>query len=138
LQIEDPPIIENEDETCKSHCISHNKEKNQMLKINMLSISLVGTFIGIGGIALYLTRSIISSRVRYFLPIPPIGVAAYVFVFNMFRFYNATLPSFSTVVIEMLLSKLAAASIFFFLVVSMTVSIWLVLSSSQDIIKNTW
>ena len=76
---------------------------------------------------LYFTRSLISSRVRYFLPMPPIGVAAYVFVFNMFNFYNASLPSFTDVLIDVLLSTLVAALIFFLSVVLMTVIIWVIL-----------
>jgi hypothetical protein len=130
-QIQYPLIIENEDEACERHPSRRNKKEinmdEQMLKVNVLSISLAGALIGLGGIALYFTRSFISSRVRYFLPIPPIGVAAYVFVFNMFRFYNATLPSCSDILIEVLLSTLTAASIFFLLVVLMIVSIWMIL-----------
>jgi hypothetical protein len=99
----------------------------QMLKVNMLSITLAGFFIGLGGIALYCARAFISSRVRYFLPIPPIGVAAYVFVFNMFKFYNASLPSFSAVIIDVLLSTLIAALAFFVLDVFMIVIIWAIL-----------
>jgi hypothetical protein len=133
-QIQYPLITENEDhedEACERHPSRHNKKKinmdEQMLKVNVLSISLAGALIGLGGIALFFTRSFISSRVRYFLPIPPIGVAAYVFVFNMFRFYNATLPSCSNILIEVLLSTLTAALIFFLLVVLMIVSIWMIL-----------
>ena len=34
-----------------------------------------------------------SKNIRFFLPIPPLGVAAYVFVFNMFSYYQGHLPS---------------------------------------------
>jgi hypothetical protein len=100
---------------------------DKILKVNVLSITLAGALIGLGGIVLYFTRSLISSRVRYFLPMPPIGVAAYVFVFNMFKFYNASLPSFSDILIDVLLSTLIAAVTFFLLVVLMTVIIWVIL-----------
>jgi hypothetical protein len=99
----------------------------QILKVNILAITLAGALIGLGGIALYFTRSFISSRIRYFLPIPPIGVAAYVFVFNMFKFYNASLPSFSYILIDVLLSTLTSALIFFLLVVVMILIIWMIL-----------
>ena len=99
----------------------------QILKVNLLAITSAGALIALGGIGLYFARFLISSRVRYFLPIPPIGVAAYVFVFNMFKFYNASLPSFPHILIEVLLSTLTAASVFLFLVVSMISIIWVIL-----------
>jgi hypothetical protein len=133
-RIQLPLIINNEDheeEEQESHPSRQNKKKinmdAQMLKVNMLSITLAGVFIGLGGIVLYFTRDFISSYVRFFLPIPPIGVAAYVFVFNMFKFYNATLPSFSAIVIDVLLSTLTAALVFFVLDVLMIVIIWAIL-----------
>lgn len=129
-----PLLIVNEEnggDEQERHSSRHNSKKikmdEQILKVNMLSITLAGALMGLGGIVLYFTRSLISSRVRYFLPMPPIGVAAYVFVFNMFKFYNASLPSFSDVLIDVLLSTLIAALVFFLLVVLMIVIIWVIL-----------
>ena len=58
----------------------------------MLSISIAGLLILLTGIALYIFMDQISHNIRYFLPIPPLGVAAYVFVFNMYRYYDGQPP----------------------------------------------
>lgn len=127
-------LIESEEQEAEGeerYTEHHNRKKinmdEQILKVNLLAITLAGALIALGGIGLYFARFLISSRVRYFLPIPPIGVAAYVFVFNLFKFYNASLPSFSYILIEVLVSTLTAASVFFFLVVSMISIIWVIL-----------
>ena len=133
-RIQYPQIINSEEnggDEQERHSNHHGKRKikmdEQILKVNMLSITLAGALMGLGGIVLYFTRSLISSRVRYFLPMPPIAVAAYVFVFNMFKFYNASLPSFSEILIEVLLSTLIAAVAFLLLVALMVVIIWAIL-----------
>ncbi|CAM4977548.1 unnamed protein product [Rotaria socialis] len=131
--IENPALIHDSNPQEEEHAAQANhhrtniKMDEEILKINTLSITFAGVFIALGGIILYFTRSFISSRLRYFLPIPPVGVAAYVFVFNMFKFYNASLPRFSAVVIEILLSTLTTALVFFLLVVLMVLIIWLIL-----------
>ena len=58
----------------------------------MLAIAVAGFLILLTGVFLYLFRDQISNNIRYFMPIPPIGVAAYIFVFNMYAHYNGTLP----------------------------------------------
>ena len=62
-------------------------------KINLLCITVAGFLMGITGIVLYSLKNIVAVNVRFFLPIPPLAVAAYVFVFNMFKQYSGTLPS---------------------------------------------
>ena len=63
-----------------------------ILKVHMLTIAVMGFLILVTGLVLYLFRDVISKNLRFFLPIPPIGVASYIFVFNMFRTYGGTLP----------------------------------------------
>jgi hypothetical protein len=63
-----------------------------VLKINMLSIAAAGFLILLTGTILYFFRDEISGNIRYFMPIPPLGVAAYIFVFNMYNHYDGNLP----------------------------------------------
>ncbi|CAF3368883.1 unnamed protein product [Rotaria socialis] len=125
--IHDSNLQEEEQAAQANHHRTNINMDEEILKINTLSITFAGVLIAVGGIILYFTRSFISSRLRYFLPIPPIGVAAYVFVFNMFKFYNASLPRFSSIVIEILLSTLTSALAFLLLVVLMVLIIWLIM-----------
>lgn len=127
LRIQDGDPPEEQQAVQATHQTANMNMDDAILKINTLSITFAGVLIALGGIILYFTRTFISSRLRYFLPIPPIGVAAYVFVFNMFKFYNASLPQFSAVVIEILLSTLTAALAYLVLVVLMVLIIWLIL-----------
>ena len=66
--------------------------EDEMLKVNILTITASGFLMLLTGLLLYIFKDIVSRNIRFFLPIPPIGVAAYIFVFNMFRYYNAELP----------------------------------------------
>ena len=43
----------------------------------------------LAGIILYLFRGSITTNIRYLLQVPPLGVAAYIFAFNLFRYYKA-------------------------------------------------
>lgn len=63
-----------------------------MLKVNILSITVAGFLMLLTGLLLYFFRNHVADNVRFLLPIPPIGVAAYIFVFNMFRHYQGHLP----------------------------------------------
>lgn len=65
---------------------------DEMLKVNILTITVAGLLMLLTGFFLYLFRGLVSENIRFFLPIPPIGVAAYIFVFNLFQFYNGNLP----------------------------------------------
>jgi membrane associated rhomboid family serine protease len=64
----------------------------EVLKTHLLSITAAGSLIMLFGAILYLFRDEVSGYARFFLPIPPLGVAAYIFVFNMFSHYGGTLP----------------------------------------------
>ena len=67
--------------------------EDDLLKLNMLTIAASGFMMLLSGLLLYIFRDSISENLRFFLPIPPIGVAAYIFVFNMFRHYQGRLPA---------------------------------------------
>lgn len=66
---------------------------DDMLKVNILTISVAGLLMLLTGLCLYLLRGLVSENIRFFLPIPPIGVAAYIFVFNLFQYYDGNLPA---------------------------------------------
>lgn len=66
---------------------------DEMLRVNLLTIIVAGLLMTLTGILLYFFRSSISENMRFFLPIPPLGVAAYVFVFSLFSYYEGKLPS---------------------------------------------
>ena len=58
---------------------------DELLKINLLTISLIGGLLALVGLALYFAHASAGSYVRYLLPLPPVAVAAYVFTFNYFK-----------------------------------------------------
>ncbi len=66
--------------------------QQDVLRTNMLAIAVAGLLMFLTGILLYIFRDNISDNVRFFLPIPPLGVASYIFVFNMYTHYNGSLP----------------------------------------------
>ncbi len=88
--------------------------ENEILKINILSITISGLLMLIAGVFLYYFKEqLTGGGIRFFLPIPPIGVAAYIFAFNMFKHYKGNLPAKSTMISEVLLSTLASTFFFF-------------------------
>lgn len=58
---------------------------------NILSITGAGLLIFISGLIFLLLRDFASKYIRYFLPLPPIAVAAYIYVFNLYQFNNGEL-----------------------------------------------
>jgi hypothetical protein len=85
----------------------------EMLKINTLSIAIFGLLVFLVGLVLYIFRDSLSTYIRFILPIPPISVAAYIFVFNMFRHYGGHLPeTFTGTTREILLSTGISAILF--------------------------
>jgi hypothetical protein len=85
-----------------------------MLKINILSIAGIGLLMLVTGLLLFVFRDSIAQYRRFFLPIPPLGVAAYVFVFNVFDHYNGKLPeSPGLTLLEVLSGTALAAAVFF-------------------------
>lgn len=64
----------------------------EALKTSTLSIAIAGLLIVLTGLGLYLLRERIAENIRFFAPIPPLGVAAYIFVFNMFNHFGGRIP----------------------------------------------
>jgi hypothetical protein len=58
----------------------------------ILSIIFMGVVILLAGVILLFCKQQVAPYMRYLLPIPPIGVASYVFVYNMFAKYEGHLP----------------------------------------------
>jgi hypothetical protein len=85
----------------------------ELLKTNILSIVAAGLLIFLTGIVLYLFREQIADHVRFFMPIPPLGVAAYIFVFNMFNHYDGRLPEGAWVAAREILYSTAIAALSF-------------------------
>lgn len=89
--------------------------EDEILKINILSIAISGLLMLFAGMALYYFRNAITGgSIRFFLPIPPIGVAAYIYVFNLFKYYNGNLPGKSVAVFSEVLLATAISCIIFF------------------------
>ena len=81
----------------------------------------------LAGLILYYFRSSISTNIRYLLQIPPLGVAAYIFAFNLFRYYNGSLPdNFSITAREIIYSTLISAGVFFIFTVLFVLIIGLI------------
>jgi hypothetical protein len=88
--------------------------ENEIIKTNLLAIAVSGFLTMLAGIILYFFRSSISGNIRYLLQIPPLGVAAYIFAFNLFRYYNGSMPdSFAVTFKEIIYSTLISAGVFF-------------------------
>jgi hypothetical protein len=88
--------------------------ENEVIKTNLLAIAVSGFLTMLAGITLYFFRTSIADNIRYLLQIPPLGVAAYIFAFNLFRYYNGSLPdSFADTAREIVYSTLISAGIFF-------------------------
>jgi hypothetical protein len=66
--------------------------RNNTLETNILSIAGAGLLVLLTGVFFFVFRDSISKNIRYFLPIPPLAVAAYIFVFNLFVHYDGVLP----------------------------------------------
>ena len=100
---------------------------DEMLKVNILSITSAGLLMLLTGLLLYVFRDVVTRNVRFFLPVPPLGVAAYVFVFNLFAFYNGNLPgNFGDTVRELVTSAAISGVVFcVFIVANLVLTYWL-------------
>ncbi len=87
--------------------------ENEILKINILSIAISGLLMLAAGVILYYFKDYLTGNIRFFLPIPPIGVAAYIFAFNMFKHFDCNVPGRATMISEMLLATLTSSFFFF-------------------------
>ncbi|MDX1614078.1 MAG: hypothetical protein R3300_07180 [Candidatus Promineifilaceae bacterium] len=85
----------------------------ELLRTNVLSIALAGLLMLLTGVVLYLFREQLSDNVRFFMPIPPLAVAAYIFVFNMYSHYDGRLPEGEWVAAKEILYSTAIAAISF-------------------------
>jgi hypothetical protein len=85
----------------------------ELLKTNTLSIAVAGLLILLMGIVLYLFRDQFAGNVRFFMPIPPLAVAAYIFVFNMYNHYGGRLPEGQWVAAREILFSTAIAALSF-------------------------
>ncbi len=84
-----------------------------VLKTNILSIAAAGLLILLTGLVLYFIRDEISENVRFFMPIPPLAVAAYIFVFNMYSHYEGNLPEGNWTAAKEILYSTAIAALSF-------------------------
>jgi hypothetical protein len=88
--------------------------ENELLKINIMSIAVSGLLMLAAGIILYLFKDYLScGSVRFMLPLPPIAVAAYIFVFNMFKHYQCCVPGKSILVSEIIIATITSTFFFF-------------------------
>ena len=79
-------------------------QENSVLT-NILAIAGAGLLIFLTGIGFLAFRDFITRNLRYFLPLPPIGVAAYIYVYNLYQHYNGNITSdLSGTIKEVLLS----------------------------------
>ena len=98
--------------------------EKEILKINLLAIAGSGVLMLLSGGFLYIFKEQVSSSVRFLLPIPPLGVAAYVFVFNMFKHYNGDLSGKPLALArEVLYSTAISAIVFGFFTVLLVIGI---------------
>lgn len=77
---------------------------------NILCVILSGLFMTLLGIVLFFFKD--QMVLRYFLPIPPIAVASYVFVFNLIKDYGRLPQTTTLFVTEIMKSTLIAGAIF--------------------------
>ena len=87
--------------------------EQEVLKANLLSIAVAGLLIALSGFVLYVFRDQVSGNIRYLMPIPPLGVASYIFVFNMYQYYGGRLPGSSIDTIKEILISTAVSALFF-------------------------
>lgn len=98
--------------------------ETEVIKTNLLAIAVSGFLTMLAGITLYFFRGSISTNIRYLLQIPPLGVAAYIFAFNLFRYYHGNLPdNIGITAREIIISTLISGGVFFIFTVMFVVII---------------
>jgi hypothetical protein len=80
---------------------------------NILSITGAGLLIFLTGISFVLFRDFISKYIRFFLTLPPIGVAAYIFVYNLYQHYEGEVTTSIPVTIKEVLIGVGVVSVSF-------------------------
>lgn len=88
--------------------------ENEILKINIMSIAISGLVMMLAGVMLYIFKDhLTGGSIRFFLPIPPVAVAAYIFVFNVYKQYQCSLPIKSIIISEVFFATLTSTFFFF-------------------------
>ena len=87
--------------------------EDETIKANLLSLAGSGFLILLTGLLLYVFRGSVARYMRFVLPIPPLGVAAYIFVFNLYIHYDGNLPENSWGTAREIALSVAVASIIF-------------------------
>ena len=86
---------------------------SETARTNTLIIALLGFAILVAGLLLIVFREDVARHIRFFLPLPPIAVAAYVLALNVFRQYdNGKTLTAAAATSELLSGTLIAAAIF--------------------------
>ena len=100
---------------------------DEMLKVNILTITVAGFLMLLTGVFLYMFRNFVYDNLRFFLPIPPLGVAAYIFVFNLFNYYRGDLPgNVWDTARELIYSAVASGVVFcVFITANLALTYWL-------------
>ncbi|UCD41655.1 MAG: hypothetical protein JSV69_13965 [Chloroflexota bacterium] len=101
--------------------------ESEVIKTNLLAIAVSGFLTMLAGITLYFFRGSISTNIRYLLQIPPLGVAAYIFAFNLFRYYDGNLPdNIAITAKEIVVSTLISGGVFLIFTISFVVIIGII------------
>lgn len=67
--------------------------KNDTFLTNILTLASAGLLILLTGLSLFFFRGFFARYIRFFLPIPPLAVAAYIYVYNMYDQFGGRLPA---------------------------------------------
>jgi hypothetical protein len=94
-----------------------------LLKINLFAIIGFGLLVCMFGLALFFLRAQIAPYLRYFLPLPPLGVAAYVFVFNLYGYFGGEMPANKLILLKELLIGTSVMTLIFGLITLLLVLI---------------
>jgi len=87
--------------------------KEDSIITNILSIVGAGLLILLTGVAFLVFRDYIYKHIRFFLPIPPIAVAAYIYVYNFYLENDGLLANDLSKTIKDVLSSIGIASLSF-------------------------
>ena len=84
--------------------------KEDSIIINILSIAGAGLLLLLTGLVFLIFRAYIAKHIRFFLPIPPIGVAAYIYVYNLYLQNDGQVAgNFPSLAKEIVLSVMVAS-----------------------------
>jgi len=98
-----------------------------LIKTNILAIAASGLSMLLLGVGIYLFRTTAAPYLRFLLPIPPLGVAAYVYVFNLFRHFDGRSPQpVFRLIQDLTVATVTAASIFLLFSLCLTLVIALI------------